>query len=112
MSGSDSVVFLSAKRTPFGAFGGSFKGLSATDLGVIASEVAITEAGVPKEDYDHVAFGNVLQTSADALYLARHVGLRAGLPETTPAITLNRLCGSGFQAVVSAAEQIQTLLSH
>ncbi len=108
MSVNDPVVFLSAKRTPFGAFGGSLKGLSATDLGVVAAQAAIEEAGAAKEDYDHVAFGNVLQTSADALYLARHVGLRSGLPDATPAITLNRLCGSGFQAVVTAAEQIQT----
>ena len=95
MSQKDSIVFLSAKRTPFGAFGGSLKALSATDLGVIAAKAAVAEAGADVADYDHVAFGNVLQTSADALYLARHVGLRAGLPERTPAITLNRLCGSG-----------------
>ena len=108
MSHAENLVFLSAKRTPFGAFGGSMKGLSATDLGVAAAEAAIAEAGADKADYDHVAFGNVLQTSADALYLARHVGLRAGLPQETPAITLNRLCGSGFQGVVTGAEQILT----
>ncbi|MDE0881050.1 MAG: acetyl-CoA C-acyltransferase [Myxococcota bacterium] len=108
MNHADSLVFLSAKRTPFGAFGGSMKGLSATDLGVIAAEAAIESAGADKEDYGHVAFGNVLQTSADALYHARHVGLRAGLPQSVPAITLNRLCGSGFQGVVTGAEQILT----
>ncbi len=108
MSHADKLVFLSAKRTPFGAFGGSMKGLSATDLGVIAADAAVAEAGADKADYNHVAFGNVLQTSADALYLARHVGLRAGLPQETPAITLNRLCGSGFQGVVTGAEQILT----
>ena len=108
MSHAENLVFLSAKRTPFGAFGGSMKGLSATDLGVLAAEAAIADAGADKADYDHVAFGNVLQTSADALYLARHVGLRAGLPQETPAITLNRLCGSGFQGVVTGAEQILT----
>ena len=108
MSHAENLVFLSAKRTPFGAFGGSMKGLSATDLGVAAAEAAIAEAGADKADYGHVAFGNVLQTSADALYLARHVGLRAGLPQETPAITLNRLCGSGFQGVVTGAEQILT----
>ena len=108
MSQSDSIVFLSAKRTPFGAFGGSLKGLSATDLGVVAAQAAVADAGADVADYDHVAFGNVLQTSADALYLARHVGLHAGLPERTPAITLNRLCGSGFQGVVTGAEQILT----
>jgi acetyl-CoA acyltransferase 2 len=108
MSHAENLVFLSAKRTPFGAFGGSMKGLSATDLGVLAAEAAIADAGADPADYGHVAFGNVLQTSADALYLARHVGLRAGLPQETPAITLNRLCGSGFQGVVTGAEQILT----
>ena len=104
----EKVVFLSAKRTPFGTFGGALKTLSATDLGVVAAQAAVEAAGADVADYDHVAFGNVLQTSADALYLARHVGLRAGLPERTPAITLNRLCGSGFQGVVTGAEQILT----
>ena len=100
MSQKDSIVFLSAKRTPFGAFGGSLKALSATDLGVIAAKAAVAEAGADVDDYDHVAFGNVCKPAL-MLYLARHVGLHAGLPERTPAITLNRLCGSGFQGVVT-----------
>jgi acetyl-CoA C-acetyltransferase/acetyl-CoA acyltransferase 2 len=102
------IVFLGAKRTPFGTFGGALKKLSANQLGAIAAQAAVEQTGAPLEDYDHVLFGNVLQTSADALYHARHVGLNAGLPESTPALTVNRLCGSGFQAVISGAEQILT----
>ncbi len=105
--GSDrEVVFLSAVRTPFGTFGGSLKDLSATELGVQAARASIDRAGVDPSDFDEVFFGNVIQTSADAVYLSRHVGLNAGLPEETPALTLNRLCGSGFQAVIDAAEAI------
>ena len=102
------IVFLSARHTAFGAFGGSLKKQSATDLGVIATEAALSDSGVDKAAVDQVIFGNVLQTSADAIYLARHVGLRSGLPDSVPALTVNRLCGSGFQAVISAAEQIMT----
>ena len=105
--GSDrEVVFLSAIRTPFGTFGGSLKDLSATELGVQAARAAVERAGVDPDEYDEVFFGNVIQTSADAVYLARHVGLNAGLPEASPALTLNRLCGSGFQAVIDGAEAI------
>ncbi|MCC7382824.1 MAG: acetyl-CoA C-acetyltransferase [Deltaproteobacteria bacterium] len=102
------VVFLSARRTPFGTFGGTLKDHSATDLAVIASEAALKDAGVDKNEVDHVIFGNVQQTSADAIYLPRHVGLRTGIPERVPALGVNRLCGSGFQALVNAAEQIMT----
>jgi acetyl-CoA acetyltransferase family protein len=100
------VVFLSGARTGFGTFGGMLKDLSATDLGVIAAKGALTRSGAEPANVDHVVFGNVLQTSADAIYLARHVGLRAGLPIETPAVTVNRLCGSGFEAVAQAAQQI------
>ncbi|NNM35045.1 MAG: acetyl-CoA C-acyltransferase [Gemmatimonadetes bacterium] len=100
------IVFLSGRRTAFGTFGGTLAGFSATDLGVIASEAALSSAGVGGAQVDHVFFGNALQTSADAIYLARHVGLRAGVPQETPALTVNRLCGSGFQAIVSGAQEI------
>lgn len=103
---SKDIVFLSGRRTPFGSFGGSLKDFSATDLGVHAAKSALKEAGVDPADIGHVIFGNALQTSGDAIYLARHVGLRAGVPMEVPALTLNRLCGSGFQAIVSGAEQI------
>ena len=100
------VVFLSGKRTGFGSFGGSLRDLSATDLGVISAKAALEEAGVSPADVGHVIYGNALQTSADAIYLARHVGLRAGVPEEVPALTVNRLCGSGFQAITSGAQEI------
>ena len=101
-----SVVFLSGVRTGFGSFGGTLKDLSATDLGTIAAQGALARASVPPDAVDHVVFGNVLQTSPDAIYLARHIGLRSGLPIDTPAVTVNRLCGSGFEAVIQAAQQI------
>jgi acetyl-CoA acyltransferase 2 len=100
------VVILSARRTAFGTLSGTLKGVSATDLAVHASKAALADAGVDLADIGHVVFGNVQQTSADAIYLARHVGLKAGLPITTPALTVNRLCGSGFQAIINGAEQI------
>jgi len=100
------IVFLSGRRTPFGAFGGSLRSFTATDLGVFAAEAALESAGVEPAAVGHVVFGNALQTTADAIYLARHVGLRSGVPVDVPALTLNRLCGSGFQAIVSGAQEI------
>ena len=100
------VVFLSGKRTPFGTFGGSLKDFTATDLGVLSAEAALAAAAIEPTDVGHVFYGNALQTSADAIYLARHVGLRAGVPQETGALTVNRLCGSGFQAIVSGAQEI------
>jgi len=100
------VVFLSGRRTPFGTFGGSLKGLSATELGAHAARAALSSAGIGADAIQHVIFGNALQTSADAIYLARHIGLKAGIPQEAPALTLNRLCGSGFQSIVSGAQEI------
>ena len=100
------IVIVAAKRTPFGALSGAFKGISAIDLAVHASKAAFSEGRVAPSDVDHVILGNVQQTSSDAIYGARHVGLKAGVPIDKPALTVNRLCGSGFQAVVNAAEQI------
>lgn len=102
------IVILSAVRTPFGTMNGALKDLTATDIAIPAAQAALSRAGVAPDDIDHVIFGNVLQTSNDAIYLARHVGLRSDIPIEVPALTINRLCGSGFQAVVSAAEQILT----
>ena len=103
---SKDVVFLSGVRTGFGAFGGSLKDLSAIDLGAAASRYAIQRSGVPANAFGHVVFGNALQTSADAIYMARHVGLKSGLPIETPAVTVNRLCGSGFEAITQGAQLI------
>jgi len=102
----EDIVFLGARRTAFGAFNGALEKLTATDLGVHASEAAITQSGIDVADIDHVYFGNVLQTARDAIYLARHVGLRSGLPQAVPAVTLNRLCGSGFEAITAGAREI------
>ncbi len=100
------VVFLSGKRTPFGTFGGSLKDFTATDLGTLSATAAVEAAGIDAAQIGHVFYGNALQTAADAIYLARHVGLRAGVPVESGALTVNRLCGSGFQAIVSGAQEI------
>jgi|MudIll2142460700_1097286.scaffolds.fasta_scaffold164375_2 acetyl-CoA C-acetyltransferase/acetyl-CoA acyltransferase 2 len=105
---STEIVFLSARRTPFGTYGGTLKDLSATDLGVHAAKAALAQAGVGPQEVGHVVFGNVAQTSPDAIYLARHVGLRAGVPQEVPALIVNRLCGSGFESVVQGAMLIAT----
>jgi len=108
VSKTDEIWFLSGKRTAFGTYGGSLKDLSATDLAVESAKAALAQAKVSPEDIQHVVYGNVIQTSSDAIYLPRHVGLRAGVPMPVPALGVNRLCASGFQALVSAAELILT----
>lgn len=105
-SRSTDVVFLSGVRTGFGKFGGTLKDFSATQLGTIAARKALERARIAPEQVDHVIFGNAQQTSADAIYLARHVGLQAGLPIEVPAVTVNRLCGSGFESIIQGAQQI------
>jgi len=103
---SGSVVFLSAVRTPFGTFGGKLKDFSPVDLAVHASRAAIERAGITATDVDQMIFGNVLYTTKDSIYFARHVALKSGCRQETSALTMNRLCGSGFQAVVSGAQEI------
>ena len=100
------IWIVAAKRTAFGAMNGSFKKISAIDLAVHASKAAVEQSGVKPEDFGHVIFGNVQQTSKDAIYGARHIGLKTGLPIEVPALTVNRLCGSGFQSIVNAAQEI------
>ena len=100
------IVVLSGKRTPFGTFGGTLKNFTATDLAVFSSVAAIEAAGVAPDQIDHTFIGNALQTSSDAIYLARHVALRSGVPQESPALTVNRLCGSGFEAIVQGAKEI------
>jgi len=102
------IAIVSGVRTPFGRYCGKIKDYTAQELGAVAAKAAIERAGVEAREFDHAVFGNAQQTSGDALYGARHVGLRAGLPIETPALTVNRLCGSGIQAIVSAAQMIQT----
>src|SRR5687767_6011860 len=104
VSKNEEIWFLSGKRTPFGTFGGALKDLSATDLAVESAKAAIAQAKISPEEIQHVVYGNVIQTAADAIYLPRHVGLKAGVPVGVGALGVNRLCGSGFQAFVNAAE--------
>src|SRR5437879_8111198 len=102
------IAIVSGARTPFGRYCGKLKDFTAQELGAIAAKGAMERTAVDPKEFEHVAFGNAQQTSGDALYGARHVGLRAGLPIESPALTVNRLCGSGMQAIVSAAQMIQT----
>lgn len=113
MSVAQSNIFIvGAKRTPFGAFGGKLCSLSATELGVISSVAAIDAAGLTADCIDETFFGNVIQSSTDAPYLSRHVALKSGVPVTSPAMTVNRLCGSGFETVILAAEAIELRRGH
>ena len=100
------IYILGGARTPMAEYTGKLKDISALELGAIASRAAMERTGVKPDAVDHVVFGNVLQTSADAVYGARHVGLKAGLPVEVPALTVNRLCGSGIQAAVSGGQMI------
>jgi acetyl-CoA acetyltransferase family protein len=100
------IVIVDGARTPMAEYNGHFSDISAIDLGVLAAKEAIARSGFAAEEMDHVIVGNALQTSGDAIYGARHVGLKAGVPKQVPALTVNRLCGSGIQSVISAAEQI------
>jgi acetyl-CoA C-acetyltransferase/acetyl-CoA acyltransferase 2 len=100
------IVIVGAKRTAFGTMGGAVKSVTATDLAVYAAKAAIAQSGVEAGAFGHVIVGNVMQTSVDAIYCARHVGLKAGLPIEVPALTVNRLCGSGFESLILAAERI------
>jgi len=107
MNQMEEIVIVGAKRTPFGGFGGSFKNTTATDLAVTSSKAALQQAGVSPSDIDHVVFGNVVQSDVTAIYSPRHIGLKSGVPQNVGALGVNRLCGSGFQAVVTAAQMIQ-----
>jgi len=102
------IAIVSGARTPFGRYCGKLRDFTAQELGAVAAKGAIERSGIDPTEFDHAVFGNAQQTSGDALYGARHVGLRAGLPIETPALTVNRLCGSGMQSIVSAAQMIQT----
>jgi acetyl-CoA acetyltransferase family protein len=101
------IVIVDGARTPMAEYNGHFSDISAIDLGVIAAKAALERSGFAPDEMDHVIVGNALQTSGDAIYGARHVGLKAGVPKHVPALTVNRLCGSGIQSIVNAAEQIQ-----
>jgi acetyl-CoA acyltransferase 2 len=101
------IVIVAGKRTPMAEYGGALRDYSALELGAIAAKAAIEQSGFAQAEFDHSIFGNALQTSGDALYGARHVALKAGLPVEVPALTVNRLCGSGIQSIISAAQLIE-----
>ena len=101
------IAIVSGARTPMGRYCGKLRDFTAMELGAVAAKGAIERAGLDPKEFDHAVFGNAQQTSGDALYGARHVALKAGLPIETPALTVNRICGSGMQAIVTAAQQIQ-----
>jgi acetyl-CoA acetyltransferase family protein len=102
-----SVFILGGKRTPMGEYVGALKDVSAIDLGAIAAKGALESTGIAPDEIDHTVIGNALQTSGDAIYGARHVALKAGVPFDRPALTVNRLCGSGIQSIISGAQMIQ-----
>src|SRR4029453_4669930 len=101
------IYIVGGARTPMADYTGKLKDFSAIELGAIASRAALERTGGRPGDVQHVVFGNVAQTSADAVYGARHVGLKAGLPIDVPALTVNRLCGSGIQAAISGGQMIR-----
>jgi len=100
------VFIVAAKRTPFGTYGGKLANFSATDLCEAAAKAAIASCGIKPEAIDSVVVGNVFHATCDGAYISRHVGIRAGIPNTFTAVTVNRLCGSGFQSIVNAAQEI------
>ncbi len=102
----EDIVILDGARTPMAEYNGAFSDVSAIDLGVHAAKAALARSGTDPAEVDHVIFGNALQTSGDAIYGARHVGLKSGIPKEVPALTVNRLCGSGFESIVQGAHRI------
>src|SRR3954462_12326266 len=101
------IAIVNGARTPMGRYGGKLRDFTANELGAVAAKEAIRRAGVDAKEVDHSLFGNAQQTSGDSIYGARHVALKAGLPIEVPALTVNRLCGSGMQSIVSASQLIQ-----
>jgi acetyl-CoA acyltransferase 2 len=101
------IAIIGGARTPMGRYCGKLRDFTAMDLAAVAGREAIRRAGVEPGEFQHAVFGNAQQTSGDSLYGARHVALKAGLPQEVPALTVNRLCGSGMQAIVTAAQIIQ-----
>lgn len=100
------TYIIDGARTAYGTFGGALKNTSEMELGIVAAKEAIARSGVPAQDIDEIIFGNIIQTTKDSAYLARHIGLKSGMAEESSALTLNRLCGSGLQSIVSGAQSI------
>ena len=106
MGSTSDIVIVNGARTPMAEYNGAFAGISAIDLAVVAAKEALVRSATDPAEVDHVIFGNALQTSGDAIYGARHVGLKSGVPKEVPALTVNRLCGSGFESIVQGAHRI------
>ena len=100
------IVLIEGARTPFINISGDFRNVTAADLGAVAAKAAIEKSNIQPEDIDHVIFGNVQQSAKDAHFLARHVGLKAGTPISVPAVTVNRMCGTGIETIIQAAQRI------
>jgi len=107
MAQSESLVFLGAKRTPFGSNGGSLREVTPTQLGIASARAALAQSGVQASQIDHVIYGNVIQSAPDSVYSPRHIGLHLGVPMDRPALAINRLCGSGFQSIIEAYLQFR-----
>ena len=107
MPNTTDIAIVNGARTPMGRYCGKLRDFTAMELGAIAATEAMKRSGVEPGDIDHCVFGNAQQTSSDSIYGARHVALKAGVPVEVPALTVNRLCGSGMQSVVTAAQMIQ-----
>lgn len=101
------IYIVAARRTPFGSYGGKLKDFSATHLQELANRAVLKQAKLSPEAIDSTIVGNVMQSSSDAPYIARHAALRAGVPIHVPALTVNRLCGSGFQSIISGGQEIE-----
>src|SRR5437660_11783068 len=106
MANTREVVILSGARTAIGAYGGSLKDIPPSDLAALCVREAVSRAGIEPREVGHVVFGNIIHTDSHDHYLARVAGVKGGLPIETPAMTLNRLCGSGLQAIITADQEI------
>lgn len=102
----DGIYLVNGARTPFGKLCGTLGNVSPTDLGIYATKAAIEKSGIKGEDIDQLMYANIGQSSADSYFLPRHIGLYSGIPEGIPAVMLQRICGSGFETIISGAEQI------
>src|SRR6188768_4213170 len=102
----DDIWLVAALRTPFADYMGSLSGVSATDLGIHAARALFRQSGIPATEVSSVVAGSVAQTSFDAFYLPRHIGLYSGVPAGVPALLVHRLCGTGFETLLTAADQI------
>ena len=107
LSAGKKVFLVQGKRTPFGKFGGSLKDIAPVDLAVHAAKSAIEASGLKPDDFDHVILGNVAPSTTDTIYGGRHLALKLGMPQETPGVTVNRLCGSGIQSILDAVRMIK-----